>query len=407
MMRPMFLLAALASMLGGCAHFHSGAGSLVSSRDDWVQVDRAAMEFTCGLKRSGQIICWGGPHPGELSSKDGDYVQFSVSVKHLCAVARDGHVACWGSNKDGESTPPEGTFTQVAVGGQWTSRRPGGGFGTIKDECLYSCGLRPNGSVSCWGCGMCGQTSPPPGRYKQISARWHNVCGLRDDGAVDCWGISSPGILDPAPPGEYVKVVVGGFHTCALRTDRTIACWGSRYRWPQTECTKELGENLAKLRRELDDYKRAQGLEQLDEKALREAEARSVVAANFVRELTSRTTTWQRNPGLVAIWSLRSMEGAILVLRDKAIQEQYEKIYAIPPGPFIDMAGDIGFNCAIKPDRTLTCWSRANDQPDWYTPPPGTFRSLSASHNGCLCGIRTDGRMTCWGIDNTGECVPP
>jgi hypothetical protein len=45
----------------------------------------------------------------------------------------DGSVACWGDNQVGESTPASGSFTQIASG------------------YAYTCGLRANGFVNCWG----------------------------------------------------------------------------------------------------------------------------------------------------------------------------------------------------------------------------------------------------------------
>ena len=46
----------------------------------------------------------------------GDYYdQISSGMKHACAVTRDGDVHCWGRNDYGESTPPSGKFVQVSV----------------------------------------------------------------------------------------------------------------------------------------------------------------------------------------------------------------------------------------------------------------------------------------------------
>lgn len=41
-------------------------------------------------------------------------------------------MVCWGANNYGQSSPPEGTFVQVSVG-------------------LHSCGLRSDGTLTCWG----------------------------------------------------------------------------------------------------------------------------------------------------------------------------------------------------------------------------------------------------------------
>jgi hypothetical protein len=417
-MRNMLLaLAALASLAqAGCAGiwatYHSGAMSPVSTGADFVQVERGGELFTCGLKQGGAIVCWGGKNGGEFSSKSGAYRQFSVSAKHLCAVGLDGRISCWGSNKDGESTPPTGTFTQVAVGGRFDFRRPIGSFTTIRDECLYSCGLRSDGTVTCWGCGTCGQTAAPPGRFQQIAARWHNACGVRDNGSVECWGLNSPGVFDSVPPGEFVKVNVGLFHACAIRKDGTIACWGTRLRRSVDECSQETGEKLANLRRELDQIKREQGVEKLSQKALQEAEARHAAAVAFIYSLNEGTYGQPRidpgNIGFAMLAGLQSLAPAALRAYEAEVVENYKKIYAgVPQGTFVDVAGDYSFNCAISINGTVTCWSLAAERPDLYAPSPGTFRSLSysAGMSGCMCGVRTDGRISCWGADRLGECL--
>ena len=103
--------------------------------------------FTCGLKVGGEAVCWGEiDHPPrsvekleeslsreELSNlyhaqrmnkvvgssstlNGGDYYdQISSGMKHACAATREGEVHCWGRNDYGESTPPSGKFVQVSV----------------------------------------------------------------------------------------------------------------------------------------------------------------------------------------------------------------------------------------------------------------------------------------------------
>lgn len=105
--------------------------------------------FTCGLKVGGKIECWGEiDHPPKslesLSSEElsdlkharrlqqvaegwrgvttrpvnggGYYIQVSSGLKHACAISRyDSEVHCWGRNDYGESSPPGGKFLQVSL----------------------------------------------------------------------------------------------------------------------------------------------------------------------------------------------------------------------------------------------------------------------------------------------------
>ena len=63
----------------------------------------------------------------------------------------------------------------------------------------HVCGLRQDGSASCWGDDDYGQTTPPKGeRFIAISVGHSHTCELREDGVVLCWGRFQDG--EPAPP---------------------------------------------------------------------------------------------------------------------------------------------------------------------------------------------------------------
>ena len=63
-----------------------------------------------------------------------------------------------------------------------------GGFAYVGAGWNHSCGLRPNGSVSCWGEDDHEQSRPPEVLFAQLSTgEWHN-CGLTTIGTVACWG---------------------------------------------------------------------------------------------------------------------------------------------------------------------------------------------------------------------------
>jgi hypothetical protein len=63
--------------------------------------------------------------------------------RHTCGLKKDGSVSCWGENDDGQSTPKPGAYVQLAAGG------------------AHTCGLKKDGSVSCWGTNRFGQSTPP------------------------------------------------------------------------------------------------------------------------------------------------------------------------------------------------------------------------------------------------------
>ena len=96
----------------------------------------------------------------------------SSGYNYSCLLRSDGSVVCWGSDTQGQSTPPEGErFTAISSGFS------------------HTCGLREDGTVSCWGSDTRGQSTPPEGQpFTAISSGLSHTCGHRDDGAVVCWG---------------------------------------------------------------------------------------------------------------------------------------------------------------------------------------------------------------------------
>ena len=45
---------------------------------------------------------------------------------------------------------------------------------------LHTCGLRTDGSASCWGSDSHGQAAPPDGTFASVSAGWLHTCGVQD-----------------------------------------------------------------------------------------------------------------------------------------------------------------------------------------------------------------------------------
>jgi hypothetical protein len=64
----------------------------------------------------------------------------------------------------------------------------------------FTCGLKQDGGVSCWGGNGQGQPTPKPGRYLQLAAGTRHACGLKEDGSVGCWGGNYNG--QSTPPAE-------------------------------------------------------------------------------------------------------------------------------------------------------------------------------------------------------------
>ena len=83
----------------------------------------------------------------------------------------DGNAVCWGKNRYSETEVPQGRFTEIQTDGSRT------------------CGLRPNGSIECWGWAVdldnIQRTPPRPYRTFRINGA---TCGIRFDDTASCWG---------------------------------------------------------------------------------------------------------------------------------------------------------------------------------------------------------------------------
>ena len=55
-----------------------------------------------------------------------------------------------------------------------------GGFASVSAGALHTCGMRPNGSVECWGANYYfGQAVPPQREFASISSGGTHTCGAR------------------------------------------------------------------------------------------------------------------------------------------------------------------------------------------------------------------------------------
>ena len=187
----------------------------------WVTVG-AGSEHTCALRDDGSAWCWGNASHGRLgngvfqgisnvpSAVLGAHAFASISAgsSHTCAVATDRAIWCWGMNWDGQL----GTYTPEVCGSvdlhcsttpaqvaPWTARtwkmvtasaNPGYGG--------YSCALRADGGVFCWGSGgHLGDGGSNPStepvavtgalRFASVTAG-SSACGITTDGVAWCWG---------------------------------------------------------------------------------------------------------------------------------------------------------------------------------------------------------------------------
>ena len=334
-------------------------------------------DHICGIRMDFSAICWGQNNRGQSLPPLESFLSISTGNNHTCGVRIDNIVACWGRNSANKATPPSGSFISVSAG------------------YAHNCGILSDDTVTCWGSNQIwgdthtGQSDAPSDNFKLVSAGWFHNCGIRIDDTVVCWGLNTgawdsnlTGQANP-PAGDFAKVSAGLHHTCGVRTDGTGSCWGST----------------------------SHGAEVVPEGQFKDVSA------------GADSTCWIKNDstltcrGSLEDARLESMAGYIfksvsigdqnicaLTEDNVLICRSASRNYTDPSGVLAAIARGGNHSCAIRDDKTLSCWGQNGY--GQAVAPAGLFRSveLGEQHS---CGLQTDGMVVCWGKNDAGQASPP
>ncbi len=226
-------------------------------------------EYAYGVTADGSVLCWSaGTKGGTTTNLPGfetpvlcslkDIARISPGSSHSCAVKTDGSAICWGENQYGQlgngAYSDDIEISPIPVSGL--------GPGTTADIIVgsqYTCALKKDGSVVCWGNngvgdysgGQLGDGTNEPVRFvpTQVSGlgkgatsaifpdrtQMNGTCALKTNGAIVCWGESS--VIGysrhqtpiPAPDLtsgtiKYLSIYRKGY--CAFKTDDSVICAG-------------------------------------------------------------------------------------------------------------------------------------------------------------------------------------
>jgi len=274
------------------------------------------------------------------------YKQITAVGQHTCGLKNDGSATCWGSNSYGESTVPSGTFTQISAGEN------------------HTCGLKSDGSAICWGAGKTntrnspeyGQSIVPSGTFTQLSAGYDHSCGLKSDGSATCWGNNSWG-QTTVPSGTFTQLSAGGYHTCGLKSDGSAICWGNNGTSGQS----------------------------------------TVLPSGTFTQLSAGYlhSCGLKSDGSVTCWGANDYGQSI-----------------VPSGMFTQLRAGGHHTCGLKSDHTVTCWGAGKTNTGNYPEsgqsiaPSGTFTQLSAGEYH-TCGLKSDSSAICWGNNFIGQSTVP
>ena len=315
----------------GIAKEKFGFGTPLSREEMVLFLCRAKAPGICGPSQetlSSSVITTPA-RPTELITLDPETVQsISAGGWHSCGIRHDGTATCWGSNLDGQSDPPSEIVLTIDTGAD------------------HSCAILTYGTVTCWGHNGEGRSNAPAGQFTAISAGGLHSCGIRTDGTVTCWGASAFGQSD-APSDKFTAISAGWYYPCGIRTDGTVTCWGD----------SSFGQS--------------------------DAPAGQFTAISAVGSHSCGI----RTDGTVTCWGYNAFGQS-----------------DAPAGQFTAITAGSLHSCGIRTDGTVTCWGyNAFGRSD---APAGQFTAITAGglHS---CGIRTDGTVTCWGSNVYGQTNAP
>jgi alpha-tubulin suppressor-like RCC1 family protein len=291
---------------------------------------------------------------------------------------------------DGPVDPPDDScFAQISAGGS------------------YTCVLKVDGTLWCWGANVVGQLglgnteSPVPAPThveilgsdvaKVATGRSH-ACALKQDNTLWCWGRNEYGQLGdgtridrPTPTrvdafeDDIAQVAAGSRHTCAVKMDGTLWCWGTG---------RAVGDGTPAYESQL----RPVQVATLDTNVANvSAQGMSTYAVTNDRELWS----WGQNAG-----------GQ---LGDGTTEDRLEPVRVTALDEVIQISGGA---CAVTADGTLWCWGdnqtgRVGDGTT-VTPKPlpvhvaALDSIVEVSSSGFTCARDERGAVWCWGSNETG-----
>ena len=219
----------------------------------------ASLEHSCALTEDKEVFCWGSGANGVLGtgSTDNSYspvsvvgvdtdddgagdgllggvTQMALADKHSCVLTEDSGVLCWGeageAGRLGNGTETDSLFPTAVLESADT---PLTGITQISTERNFTCALKADGGVLCWGSGVGNRLG-----NGDTANQLYPVVALED---------SSEGI----PLSGVKQVSVAAYHTCVLKgKGKSIFCWGggnAQKQWGDTDTLGYLSEEVLQL----------------------------------------------------------------------------------------------------------------------------------------------------------------
>jgi alpha-tubulin suppressor-like RCC1 family protein len=238
----------------------------LSGSSDWRTVS-AGNTFTCAIRTTGRLYCWGSnehgqagsnpdtnpPTPTQVTGGGVDWTAVSTGEDHACGIRRPGRLYCWGKDDRGQvgDGAADGGADQVApvrigTASDWKA---------VSAGTNHTCGRRGAGRLWCWGSdehsqlgnGVTDVDRPAPSAvaggitdWRSFSAGGAHTCAVRANRRAYCWGLDASGQIGDAGTAtnrptprlvaggatNWTSVSLGSSHTCGLQSTGQLYCWG-------------------------------------------------------------------------------------------------------------------------------------------------------------------------------------
>ena len=212
--------------------------------------DAQRSEGDCLVRHDGTLDCYRGV-PNELWSRS--FTQVAVSRWGTCAIeeteAAGGQLHCWHSDSLQPFDLDFGSVDAVevadehvcarAVGGRYSCANGGPRDANYEDVAIthwgsqgdHGCGVRPDGSLECWGVFFDGE-SLPAGPFTHVATDSAAFCALHEDNRLECFRVTDGGVESlpsPALPDgrRWVTLEFG----CLIDDQGAPFCWEGSTAW--------------------------------------------------------------------------------------------------------------------------------------------------------------------------------
>jgi alpha-tubulin suppressor-like RCC1 family protein len=328
------------------------------------------------------------------------FTKVTAGTDFTCALKTDGTVWCWGLNTSGQLG--DGTTTNrnrpVQVSGLT-------GVADVDNQSDYACALKTNGTVWCWGSGSYGQlgnggtaNSSTPVQVSglsgvtQIATGYGHVCAVISNGSVWCWGWNIVHQLgDGTTTNRTTPISVSGIFTA---TEVRAGAWNS--------CALLANQTLTC-------WGDANGFRGSAGSASTKSSPTGISGVTLLSKAHGQHMCAKLTDDSVKCWGYN----------DHGQIGDNSQINRNTPVLISSLAGMIGMSsanhttCALKSDGTPWCWGwggfgmlgTGNDAEQYVPAAVQGVTGVSQISSGYVhtCALLTDSTIKCWGRNQYGS----